>query len=380
MDYTSQSLLFKLKKTLRYVRLYGPSRTLVKVKGQYHFKKSYKSLPKIVDEAGRSGHVGLLGCGNYAYSNIAYYLKKNYGNVIRGCMDPNLNRAASLFEDYGLAYYTDDPQKLLDDPKIDTFYVASNHATHAPFAIEALKRNKHVHIEKPHCVTHAQLETLLDTMATSSGRVLSIGYNRPFSVIGQKIQSCLQAESGESMQSWFVAGHELDPDHWYFSPEEGGRVLGNLCHWIDFVYEMIEPENRYPITITPTRSERSDCDIAVSFIFGDGSIAAITFSAKGHTFEGVRERYASHRGNTLISMEDFKNLTVEIIDRKIHLSPFFRDHGHERSIVASYVAATAADSSKACSAQRVREVGEMFLETRDSLESNCVKTLSVNSE
>ena len=45
MDYTSQSLAFKLKKALRYVKLYGPSRTLIKVKGQYHMKKEYEKLP-----------------------------------------------------------------------------------------------------------------------------------------------------------------------------------------------------------------------------------------------------------------------------------------------------------------------------------------------
>ena len=108
------------------------------------------------------------------------------------------------------------------------------------------------------------------------------------------------------MYAWFVAGHAIDPDHWYFKPEEGGRVLGNLCHWTDFVYQMVPPQNRYPIKITPTRWEKSDCDIAVTYLFGDGTVAAITFSAKGHTFEGVRERFSAHRGDVLISLDDFK--------------------------------------------------------------------------
>ena len=30
------------------------------------------------------------------------------------------------------------------------------------------------------------------------------------------------------MISWFIAGHNIDSDHWYFNPKEGGRVLGNL--------------------------------------------------------------------------------------------------------------------------------------------------------
>ena len=71
-----------------------------------------------------------------------------------------------------------------------------------------------------------------------------------------------------------------------------------------------------PDRIHPTRAEKADSDIAVTYTFGDGSIAAITFSAKGHTFEGVKERFAAHRGNTLITMDDFKTLDVQVVERR----------------------------------------------------------------
>ena len=41
MDYTKQDLKFKIKKALRYIRLYGVSGTLVKMRGQYHMKRWY---------------------------------------------------------------------------------------------------------------------------------------------------------------------------------------------------------------------------------------------------------------------------------------------------------------------------------------------------
>ena len=40
MDYFSRSFGFRVKKTLRYVRLYGLSRTLVKIRGQYHRQRT----------------------------------------------------------------------------------------------------------------------------------------------------------------------------------------------------------------------------------------------------------------------------------------------------------------------------------------------------
>lgn len=371
LDYTTQKLAFKIKKAVRYIRLYGIQRTLMKIKGQYHMKKRYAALPELTSPSAVGGHVGLIGCGNFSFSNIAYYLKKNYGRVIRGAMDIDIHKAASVYENYGLRYYTDDAEKIISDPAIDLVYIASNHATHAVYAIRALRAGKSVHIEKPHVVREDQLERLCAAMLECRGKV-NLGFNRPYSRIGQTIKQHLDSQTGPAMFNWFIAGHEISPEHWYFKEEEGGRVLGNLCHWTDFVLQLVTPGNRYPLTINPTRGKKSDCDIAVTYTFGDESIAAITFSAKGHTFEGVRERFAAHRGNVLISMDDFNDLTVEVIEKKYKVARFFRDHGHELSIVRSYemVRPRKGVAASGCSIDYVWETGNLFLKTRDALETN----------
>jgi len=370
MDYTSSHLIFKIKKTLRYVQLYGIQRTLIKVKGQYHMKHHYDIMPLLKKTAAKHSNVGLIGCGNFAFSNIAFYLKKNYGNVLRTCMDVDIHRAISLAKEYKVANYTNDEKDIIHDNNIKLVYIASNHASHAEYAIQALSENKNVHIEKPHVVSMDQLLRLVKSMNSSSGKIVGIGFNRPNSKIGKIIKTRLTSQNGASMLNWFVAGHEISPDHWYFKEEEGGRVLGNLCHWIDFIYQMLGPEERYPITIKPTSWVKSDCDIAVTYIFGNGTIAAITFSAKGHTFEGVRERFAAHRGNVLISMDDFQHLTIETIEKKENINLFHRDHGHELSITRSYKFSNSTRSEDACSMKYVWESGELFLRTKEALEKN----------
>jgi predicted dehydrogenase len=376
MDYTQAPLQFKLKKAVRYLRLYGPARTIVKIQGQMHMKKRYESLPPIRSKEKTERHVGIIGCGNYAFSNLAYYIKKNFGDVIRGSADIDIHKAASLFERYHLDYFTDNPNDVITDEEIDLIYIASNHASHAEYAIKALELGKSVHIEKPHAVTEDQLRRLCRVAEGSSGKV-NLGFNRPASKIGVKIKGALGSQKGASMLNWFVAGHEIEPSHWYFNKDEGGRVLGNLCHWTDFIYQMIDAGGRYPVTITPTRAEKSDCDIAVTYIFGDGSIAAITFSAKGHTFEGVRERFAAHRGNILISMDDFQNLVIEEIDKKTKISNLFRDHGHGKNIVYSYRMAKEKDSNTlGLSLKYIWETGELFLKTREALEKNQIISLA----
>lgn len=369
MDYLATPWVFRGRKVLRYVRLYGLERTLVKIAGQYHMRRRYDVLPTPERSAPSTAHVGLLGCGNFAYTVIAHILRKRYGSVIRGCMDVDPNHAASLCERYGAAYYTTDPTRVIEDPRIDTIFIASNHATHAPYAALALAAGKDVHIEKPHVVRDDQLRTLQDAMRKSKGRVLSIGYNRSRSCLAQLVHEAMAKEQGESMQSWFIAGHALPLDHWYYSNAEGGRVLGNLCHWLEFVYQVVPPESRFPIAITPTRSDRSDCDIAVTYTFGDGSIAALTFSAKGHAFEGVRERYAAHRGDVLIAMDDFQFLRIDQRERVVRTRLWNRDHGHKASVCGSYDLSRD-KSVPGCSVQYVTEVGELILRTREALEAS----------
>jgi len=218
MDYTTQKLIFKIKKAIRYVRLYGVRRTLMKINGQYHMKRKYETLPAFPSPPRSGGHIGIIGCGNYAFSNIAFYLQKNLGNVIRCAMDSDVHKAASLFEKYGLRYYTDNVDTLIADQAIDLVYVASNHSSHAEYAIKCIEAGKHVHIEKPHVISEDQLSRLAVAMRAHPETKVFLGFNRPRSSLFKELKELLSHQVGPLMINWFVAGHEIPDDHWYFDP------------------------------------------------------------------------------------------------------------------------------------------------------------------
>lgn len=336
MDYTKETFSFKIKKTLRYLKLYGLSRTIVKVKGQVHMNKIYSVLPKNHSKNGVNANVGIIGAGNFSYSNLAYYLKKSYGNVIRGVVDVDINRAASLFEVYALNYYSMSVKDIIDDDNIKLVFIASNHASHAPYAIECIKAGKDVHIEKPTVVSYEQLESLTNAAKKNPDVKIYQGYNRPKSELFGMLRQYLAVETGPLMINWFIAGHEIADDHWYFNEEEGGRILGNLCHWSDLTLELVGCENAFPCRIKNSAPQNSKSDFVISVEFKDKSCAAITFSAKGHTFEGVREILNIHKGNLLGILRDFHSLELDIIDRKVKSRLMFRDHGHENNVNYSY--------------------------------------------
>jgi predicted dehydrogenase len=374
MDYTHHSLLFKLRKTFRYIQLYGFRRTRIKIMGQYHMKKHFRVMPNLSENDNINKYVGIIGCGNFSFSNVAYYIRKNYGAIINTVVDIDIDKATSLGKYYKASSSSVDAIRIIDDPRIKLVYIASNHASHAEYAIECIAADKTVHIEKPHVVSMDQLSRLCKAIIEHEGKV-NLGFNRPNSRFGKSIIEVLETQRGTGMYNWFIAGHEIPPDHWYFKDEEGGRVLGNLCHWSDFVLRLIPESKRYPITITPTRAEQSDCDIAVTYMFGDGSIAAITFSAKGHTFEGVREKFAAHKGNVLIQMNDFKTLTIENIEKQYTKTSIFRDHGHEDNIKKSYDIFHG--KSNSYSVNYIWETGELFLKTKVALDES--KPITIHS-
>ncbi|MDQ3728928.1 MAG: Gfo/Idh/MocA family oxidoreductase [Actinomycetota bacterium] len=376
MDYTRAPLAFRARKAARYVQLYGPRRTFVKVRGQYHMREAGPAVGRPMAPAREDAHVGLIGCGNFAFSHIAYFVERNVGRVMRGAMDIEGARAESIARSYRMHYATDDARRIIDDPKIDLVYVASNHATHADYAIEALQAGKNVHIEKPHVVDDDQLARLCKAMRESTGSV-RLGFNRPESRLGLEVQRMLAAQSGPVMLNWFVAGHAIAPDHWYYRPEEGGRVLGNLCHWTDFTLRMIDPAARYPITVTPTRATQPDSDIAVSYVFGDGSIAVITFSAKGHAFEGVREHLELHRGDLLLSLDDFKEVRAHARERRSRTRLRYRDHGQEAAILRSYaMSGRTAETERGVDVEYVWDTAQLFLRTREALEAERGRVVS----
>src|SRR5262245_58630198 len=367
-DYTSRPLSFKIKKALRYTQLSGVPRTPSIVRGQFNMKRTYETLPAIPATRSSSKHVGVIGCGIFGFGVLGYFLTKNHGKVIRACLDRDANRAASFFQRYGLDYYTTNADEFFDDPAIDVVFIASNHNSHTDYAIRALERGKAVHIEKPHAVTESQLRQLCGTMVRTGGKV-RLGFNRPRSPLGRLIQERLAAQTGPATFNWAVSGAPLPPDHWYYKPEEGGRVVGNMCHYTDFIFQMAPAEQRYPITIQPAKYARPDENVAVTYVFGDGTIGAITFSTKGEPFEGDKERFTAHRNDCLIALDDFHRLVLEEGSRKRIIAPLIRDHGHDANMRESYAMVRPKESpGPGADVSYIWETGLFMLKTKEALD------------
>lgn len=382
-DHTQADYLFKARKAARYVRLYGLMRTLVKIKGQYHMKADNKfdgprwMNPgcKSPDAPGR--HVALIGCGLYAFSNIAYYLGKHNSGFLRYAFDLQKSKSLSLCKSYGGAYALADWREILADPQVKIVFIASNHASHAEYAVACIEAGKHVHIEKPHVVSQEQLDRLVVAMRQHPKSKVFLGFNRPRSRLFKQLQKLLARESGPLMINWFVAGHAISDGHWYFDEKEGGRVLGNLSHWSDLTLHLVTLEKAFPCEIVPASPSGAKSEFVLSVIFADRSCAAITFSAKGGTFEGVREVLNLHKGDVIANLADFQTLTVDVVEKKKKVQLWHRDHGHEANFVHSLTGA-AEDGIPGEDIRYVAATAKFILAIRQAIDSG--ETVDVSWE
>ncbi len=334
MNYLKQSVGFTLKKVIRYIGMYGFQRTVAKLHARNHVRRTYKTLPPMKNEIEKNQTVGIVGCGDFSFTTIAFYLRKEFGNVFVVCMDKDIHRAASFAAHYRAPLYTDNINVVTENENVRLIYIASNNASHAEYAVKALEAGKNVYIENPHVTTIDELRNLHRAMLKHNGKVY-LGFSRPVSAFGKIILDIMHAASGPASINWFVVGHFFDQEQPYPPNGEWREALGDLSHWTDFSLRLVK-ENVFPVTIVPSRSVNGVGNLAVSLIFGDGTIASITYSARGYMLEGIRESLRAQKGNILIAMDDFKSLEIEVLGIRRRTINFYHDHGHKNNIVNAY--------------------------------------------
>jgi predicted dehydrogenase len=182
--------------------------------------------------AGDQVRVGLLGPGSFATSVIIPALAAAGARleIVGGGSGPSAAQAARGF---GFARVAAGEQALLDDPDVDAVVVCTRHGTHAELATRALRAGKHVFCEKPLALRAEELQQLLE-VARRTPRIVAVGFNRRFSPLAVRLRRFLSSGTGPISVTYRVSAGALTPSHWVHDlGEGGGRILGEVCHFVD---------------------------------------------------------------------------------------------------------------------------------------------------
>jgi predicted dehydrogenase/threonine dehydrogenase-like Zn-dependent dehydrogenase len=283
--------------------------------------------------------IGVLGAGSFALGTLLPAILQLDRVGLVGVCAANGSHARHAAEKFGFQYCTTDDERILDDPDINTVVIATRHHVHAPQVLAALSAGKHIFCEKPLCLSEIDLAEIVRAYASGvrgHDPVLMVGFNRRFAPMAIKMRAFLEQMQEPMVLHYRVNAGLIARDHWVNDPEQGGgRILGEVCHFIDFLTFMADT---LPIEVQ-TRSvtsleQYSDDNVVISLRFANGSQGTISYLANGDRAYS-KERLEVFGGGAVAVLEDFRRLELVRHGRKQTFRSRFRpDKGHRGELEA----------------------------------------------
>jgi predicted dehydrogenase/threonine dehydrogenase-like Zn-dependent dehydrogenase len=209
---------------------------------------------------------------------------------------------------FGFARAVSDIEDGLQLDGTDAVMVLSLHDTHARYAVRVLEAGKALFCEKPLALTEADLDSLAIAWRSSGAPALA-GFNRRFAPAIRVIREATRG--GGSLQiSYRVFAGVLRPDHWAARPEQGGRILGEVCHFVDTVGFLVGAN---PTAVTAQSPEGQDPiasrSVSALIEYSNGSSATIEYA--GGSPSGAPKEFMEVAGDGIAArMDDFRLVTM----------------------------------------------------------------------
>jgi polar amino acid transport system substrate-binding protein len=190
---------------------------------------------------------------------------------------------------FGFLRATTQAEELFHSPTIGTLFISTRHGEHAPYALQALRNGQHVFVEKPLALDDAGLDAIealfRDNPSLAGAALLMVGYNRRFAPLVRQMKEFIGPLREPAFVHYAVNAGFLPADHWTHDPVEGGgRIVGEVCHFIDTIQYLTDaaPVRVYAECIQSSSAAVTNHDtVSVTLRMSDGSVGVITYVANG---------------------------------------------------------------------------------------------------
>jgi len=254
--------------------------------------------------------VSFVGAGNYA-SSVLIPAFKSAGARLRTVASNAGVTGVHAARKFGFEQTTTDTQSVFTDKECDTVVISTRHDSHARLVMDALRAGKNVFVEKPLCLTIAELSEIeaLHSRLGAAGPIprVMIGFNRRFAPQVQKIKSLLEGVSGPRSFIMTVNAGAIPADHWTQDVEVGGgRIIGEGCHFIDLLRFLAG----VPISAFARTSMNSATvdTVSIQLSFVDGSIGAVHYFANGNK-AFPKERLEVFAAGRVLQLDNYRRLS-----------------------------------------------------------------------
>lgn len=256
--------------------------------------------------------VSFIGAGNYA-GRVLIPTFAAAGAKLGTIVSSGGRTSAHFGRKYGFARAATQPADAMDSQS-DAVVVATPHATHAGLVAEAMEKGKHVFVEKPLCLTEAELERIetvySDALARGENPILTVGFNRRFSPLSRKMKSLLATQREPKALVVTMNAGAVPPSHWIQSAEiGGGRIVGEACHMIDLLrYFVGHPIVDFSVNAIPRNDDVPPDTASFTLRFADASIGTVHYFSNGHS-SFPKERVECFTGGRILALDNFRKLS-----------------------------------------------------------------------
>jgi predicted dehydrogenase/threonine dehydrogenase-like Zn-dependent dehydrogenase len=187
--------------------------------------------------------------------------------------------------------------------------VLSRHESHAAYAAEVLRAGRILYCEKPLALDERELDEVAAAW-TEAGVPAMVGFNRRFAPPVRELRALLAARSPMQVSYRVFAGR-LPRGHWYFDERQGGRTLGEVCHFVDLAGYLI---GCAPVGVRARCADRPGDgrraqSVSLLIDFADGSLATVVYG--GSAPPGAPKELVEVAADGLAArIEDYRSLTV----------------------------------------------------------------------
>jgi predicted dehydrogenase len=137
-----------------------------------------------------------------------------------------------------------------------------------------------------------------------------VGFNRRFAPLAERMRAFMETGEPRLMTYRVNAGY-LPPEHWTHDPDQGGgRLLGEGCHFIDFVnwLQGEGPAQVFARATSDAGKYRQD-NFVVTLTYPSGGVASVIYAASGDRNAGKERIEMFSAGRTAI-LDDFRTLEL----------------------------------------------------------------------
>jgi predicted dehydrogenase/threonine dehydrogenase-like Zn-dependent dehydrogenase len=312
--------------------------------------------------------VAVVGPGGFMKEVFVPALRRRSGVRILGVVSGTGGGARLAADRFGAAYASTDLEAVLRDPAISLVVIGTRHHLHAEQVIRSLQAGKSVFVEKPLCLSRAELEQIRDIRRSSRG-LLAVGFNRRYAPFVRRIKEMIARLPGPIMIEVRVNALRLSADHWTRDPAVGGgRLAGEGCHFLDLIpflagsgIAALQAES------LPAEEGASSSDnFALCVRMKNGSLGSLFYTSLGDA-SLPKERVEVHAAGTSLVLDDYRDLSIHAGGKARRMTRS-RDKGIEAETEA-LVGALRGQSSPLIAWEEIDAATEWTLRAREMLES-----------